>query len=268
MKEKHTTQESTLELNLFDNACDSLSEAIRKYEASLGGDKTALKHAVLYLSHFVELFLKTYVAKQHPLLIFANPSGDITKNDAKTITINDAIKILQNCGIKIPRALGGDIDKLSKKRNQITHYKVSIDSGEFVKRISRLLADITIFDRINLGLNICDHINEDVWAIVSKNVDDEIRKLEAAENEAKKRWELAGVDSIETCPKCYHETTYTSEDLGMIKCAFCDYTSEAAECTSCNRYLPDDEFCHEELCNECAEESDYGEYLYELHAGK
>jgi hypothetical protein len=165
MKEKHTTQKSTLELNLFDNACDSLSEAIRKHEESLRGDKTALKHAVLYLSHFVELFLKTYVAKQHPLLIFTKPNADINKSDPHTITISAAIQILKNCEIKIPKALEEDIEKLSEQRNQITHYKVSIPSQEFVKRMSRLLADMATFDRINLGLNICDHINEDVWAI-------------------------------------------------------------------------------------------------------
>ena len=58
-------------LNLFENAIDSLDEALLKYE--IGAHETepaALKFAVLHMAHFMELLLKKYLSDIHPLLLF------------------------------------------------------------------------------------------------------------------------------------------------------------------------------------------------------
>ena len=263
MTTEYDTKTTSLKLNLFENACDSLSEAISKYKSSLEGNERDLKHAVLYLSHFVELFLKEYVARQHHLLIFTRPSQSMDKEYIKTITINDAINILNKCKIEIKKPLYKDIIKLSIKRNQITHYDFSISLDEFIKVISRLLVDIIRFDKDNLDLDINKHINEDVWRVIAKNVDTQNQKLDAAENEAEKRRDWSGYDTIEECPKCFHWTVYCSEEGDAIKCTFCNYASMAFECCECEKYIPADDFYSEEICNSCAYESARADALYD-----
>lgn len=63
----------THELNLRDNALDSLREALAKFEEGDGGDLKAYKFAVQHMSHFVELIFKHHLASIHPLLIYKDP---------------------------------------------------------------------------------------------------------------------------------------------------------------------------------------------------
>jgi hypothetical protein len=119
---------SQYELDLLQNAGDSLEESLKRYESYLSGDDVAIKHAILYLGHFIELYLKHCVYKQHELLIFKNPSSDkVHTEDAETITVDTAISILKNCSLTLPKPLLDDITKIRKKRNAIMHYKVSVD---------------------------------------------------------------------------------------------------------------------------------------------
>ena len=47
-----------LELNLFENAIDSLNEALIKYNEGQEGNTRAFKFCILHLSQFFELILK------------------------------------------------------------------------------------------------------------------------------------------------------------------------------------------------------------------
>jgi hypothetical protein len=262
-----------LELDLLGNAIDSLEEAIRRYQDCLNGNDNALKHAVLHLAHFAEVLLKYYVSKQHPLLIFINPSEPKLKTDeqkikGKTIGYDKAICILENGGVNVPEALKEDIKTLFEKRNEITHYKVSIEPEDFLERIGKLIADINKFDRVAFNSNIQGSIDENAWAVIANTVKNIEAKLEAAENEADKKLDLVGVETIENCPRCRNTTVYVSEERDKIICSFCGYTDHTFSCEDCNFVLPIDLALHESLCNECAEKSDYGEYLYEQSAGK
>lgn len=61
---------SNIELDLLDNAIDSLNEALSKYQQGKKGDTKAYKFCIQHLSHFFELILKFYVTQSHPLLIY------------------------------------------------------------------------------------------------------------------------------------------------------------------------------------------------------
>ena len=51
------------QLDLLENAIDSLNEALAKYEQANTGDIKAYKFCVLHLSHFLELILKETLNK-------------------------------------------------------------------------------------------------------------------------------------------------------------------------------------------------------------
>jgi hypothetical protein len=61
---------ATHELDLLDNALDSLAEALAKFEEGDDGEPKAYKFAVLHMAHFIELIFKHHVAEKHPLLIY------------------------------------------------------------------------------------------------------------------------------------------------------------------------------------------------------
>lgn len=54
-----------IELDLLENAIDSLNEALAKYQDGLDGNEKAYKFCVQHLSHFLELVLKYYVTQSH-----------------------------------------------------------------------------------------------------------------------------------------------------------------------------------------------------------
>lgn len=89
-----------LKLNLFENAIDSLNEALQKYGEAKGGNKNAYKFCVQHLSHFLELLLKFQVSRAHELLLFRKPFQKITK-ESSTINMREAIQFLENDGKKI-----------------------------------------------------------------------------------------------------------------------------------------------------------------------
>src|SRR5687768_8020997 len=83
------------EFDLFDNAIDSLAEALSKYEEGTNGDPKAYKFAVLHMSHFVELIFKYHLAQKHPLLIYKDPfSRNVDKT--RTITLWEAVNFIEN----------------------------------------------------------------------------------------------------------------------------------------------------------------------------
>lgn len=87
---------SVHELDLLDNALDSLAEALVKYkEGREDQNPKAYKFAVLHMSHFVELIFKYHLAEKHPLLIYTNPfAPKVDKN--KTIGLWEAVNFINN----------------------------------------------------------------------------------------------------------------------------------------------------------------------------
>ena len=53
------------ELDLLENALDSLGEALSKFEEGDDGDPKAYKFAVLHMAHFIELIFKHHITSKH-----------------------------------------------------------------------------------------------------------------------------------------------------------------------------------------------------------
>ena len=116
------------ELNLFDNAIDSLNEALRQYgQANLDRPRT-YKFAILLFAQSIELLLKYYVSKQHPLFIYKNPfSSKLTLGEETTIGLWEAVQLLQNTGTQFDVKTIKDLKWIKGLRNDIEHYKFSMN---------------------------------------------------------------------------------------------------------------------------------------------
>ncbi|HGE6737092.1 TPA: hypothetical protein ACGCBI_000515 [Serratia marcescens] len=59
------------ELDIKENAMDSLKEALAKYELGDQGEFRQYKFAILHFSHFLELILKLYISSVDEALLFS-----------------------------------------------------------------------------------------------------------------------------------------------------------------------------------------------------
>ncbi len=136
---------ATHELDLLENAIDSLAEALLKFEEGDEGDSKAYKFAVLHMAHFVELVFKHHIATKHPLLIYKDPfSPKVDRN--KTITLWDAINFINNeAADTVSSALRGDLDWLKRLRNQIEHHKFKMEVSEVRDTMGRLFRSVVEF---------------------------------------------------------------------------------------------------------------------------
>lgn len=136
---------TTHELDLLENAIDSLAEALAKFEEGDGGEPKAFKFAVLHMAHFVELVFKHHIASKHPLLIYKEPfSAKIDRN--KTITLWDAINFINNeAADSVSPALKKDLEWLKRLRNEIEHHKFKMELPEVRATIGRLFRSVLEF---------------------------------------------------------------------------------------------------------------------------
>lgn len=251
------------ELDLFSNAISSLDESLRQYRQHTEGKVDSLKFAILNLGHFIELLLKHLVSEQHKLLVFKEPAKKgINEENSLTITTEHSINILENCDIKVPDSLQKDIKTLREKRNAIMHYKVKIDTDEFVELIGCLLADITVWDSGNLKhrVNISDHVSPENWKLIAQTVKDEERKIMLAEESAIRFNGEHSFNLIDSCPECGHLTIYLKADEDGLCCSYCSFEDQGQECEHCNVIYPigesypkGDGRSYFDLCTDCYE---------------
>lgn len=136
---------TTHELDLLENAIDSLAEALAKFEEGDDGEPKAYKFAVLHMAHFVELVFKHHIASKHPLLIYKEPfSAKVDRN--KTITLWDAINFINNeAADTVSPALKKDLEWLKRLRNEIEHHKFKMEVSEVRATIGRLFRSVLEF---------------------------------------------------------------------------------------------------------------------------
>lgn len=218
-----------IELDLLDNAIDSLNEALAKYQQGVDGDEKAYKFCVQHLSHFLELILKFYVTKSHPLLIYKNPFAKVIDSGSSTIGLFEAINFLKNEGHEISDKFETDIKWLKKLRNNIEHHKFSMDVAEVEETIGRLMSAVVEFDQEHESIDLASYINSDQYDLfheLANTYEGRLKKAEEAVEQA-----LAGLDpkednvSVYHCYECDHDTMVPSEDSESgYKCTFCGNT--------------------------------------------
>jgi hypothetical protein len=257
-----------LELDLLDNAVDSLNEALKKYQQGKEGDQKAYKFCIQHLSHFFELILKYYVTQSHPLLIYKNPFAKIINGESQTIGLHEAVNFLKNEGHDFSKDFEDDLKWLKKLRNDIEHHKFSMNVTEVDDSIGRLMKAIVIFDEEHENIDLSGHISNEhyeVFHTLAETYEGRLikakKEVEDAEKEA-----YRGVGpkeygfvkfAIYHCYECDHETMIPNEDSSTgYKCTFCGNEESdeiEEECTMCGSAWPRSEMS----CMEWTDEGDY-----------
>jgi hypothetical protein len=213
------------ELDLLENAIDSLNEALVKYEQSKAGEVKAYKFCVLHLSHFLELVLKHYVTLAHPLLLYKNPFAKSFEQESPTIGVQEAINFLKNEGRDLPDSFLEDLRWLKKLRNHIEHHKFDMDIAQVEATVGRLISAFVKFDQAheNIGLDAYVEIKQfDLFLELASNYELNLRK---AENEVELAIALNHDDpDFQVCPcdQCGHETFIPNRGSESgYRCTFC-----------------------------------------------
>lgn len=276
-------QNKKLEFSLFENALDSLNEALVYYGRAEEGEQKAYKFCIQNLSHFFELILKYYVTLAHPLLIFKNPFQKGLNEDSFTITLNDAVNFLNNEGKNLSKSFVADLKWMKKLRNSIEHHKFSMEIEEAQVTIGRLIHSMCVFDSKNENINLYDFVNAQnrtLFENLSKSYEIRLEKaleeVEIAKHQAYKGYQLKEYFLVNfgvyNCYSCGNETVIPNEESksGYI-CTFCGDSNEENEefeinCYSCSTSWPmydltyidwADQGTEEPYCPVCLRHPDY-----------
>lgn len=232
-----------IKLDLLNNATDSLNEALSKYQDGKAGNEKAYKFCVQHLSHFLELILKYYVTKSHPLLIYKNPYAKNLNEESPTIGLFEAINFLKNEGLEISDKFEQDLIWLKKLRNNIEHHKFEMDASEVEETIGRLMSAVVAFDESHENIDLSAYISAEQYDLFHELANTYEGQLKKAMDAVKLA--VAGMDpkednvSIYHCYDCDHDTMIPAEDSTTgYKCTFCGNEESEdieVECGSCGQ---------------------------------
>lgn len=220
------------ELDLLENAVDSLNEALRKYQEGTKGDLRAYKFAILHYAHFVELLFKYYVTQSHPLLIYKDPFSKNIKKE-KTIGLWEAVQFLKNEGKEIDPSFFKDMEWLKKLRNDIEHHKFTMNVAEARRALGRLTQSVIDFNDTHADIDIYDHIDADTFKVFEELADEHKAALANAQREAK---EESPDGQVYDCYICWSKDTAIRVDDKYI-CKMCGEEDPETECCVCSEMI-------------------------------
>jgi hypothetical protein len=221
-------------LNLYQNAIDSLNEGINFYKVSLN-DESKYKFCIIIITHFSELLLKHLVELQNPLLCYVEPYNSKIE-DAKTITWWQAVKFLINCSIPVNPKLKDSMDRLSKLRNNIVHYKVDYNTTEIRKIILDVIDGLRNLYKNITGKDFINDVLESTRTILTTIEDEYTKELILAQSEAKEEADETGAE-ISHCSICGGDNTAICKDEGEYYCYLCCETYEEVICDRCGEKI-------------------------------
>jgi hypothetical protein len=247
------------ELDLLENACDSLNESLRRFEDGNQDRPREYKFAILHFSHFIELLFKYYVTQSHDLLIYRNP---FSKNLAKEQTIGlwDALQFLKNEGHPLDEQMVKDLEWIKKLRNQIEHYKFEMDVREVRRTLGRLIQATNALNDELQFFDLTKKIDPECLETFTTLADEYLTKRVLARQEAS---EDAPDGEVADCSWCGELGTAFVEDHEVC-CKFCDYKDKMVSCCQCGEEYPSErtitwnddhpphidyicEFCHDHI---------------------
>ena len=221
------------QLDLLDNAIDSLNEGLAKHQQAQAGDVKAYKFCVLHLSHFLELVLKHYVTLAHPLLIYKNPFAKHFDDESQTIGLQEAINFLKNEGRDLSEKFLEDLQWLKKLRNRIEHHKFEMDVAQVEATIGRLIMAFVEFDQAHENLGLDDLIDLSQYNLFLTLANNYALNLKKAENEVEAECMAHHDDpdfQVYLCDECGHDTLIPSHDSETgFRCAFCSNENPSDE---------------------------------------
>ncbi len=242
------------ELDLLDNALDSLAEALAKFEEGDAGEGKAYKFAVLHMAHFIELVFKYHIAQKHELLIYKEPFAQkLDKN--KTISLWEAVNFINNeAAGTVSKGFRTDLEWIKTLRNQIEHHKFEMDVAEVRISLGRIFRSVLEFLENYRDLDIEPHIPQRTM---------ETFKVLSDEYEFRRRDALREADKVEA----ENTRVYSSGDdepMARFDCPDCgNYTlvlngdsATGHRCTLCSNEESDE---LPASCDICGVKTTYGE---------
>ncbi|MEC1943164.1 hypothetical protein GXB79_06715 [Bacillus velezensis] len=166
-----------MKLSLLDNGVDSLKATYNSLEDIkylLEGVEHKVKDAILSLYHANEILLKLLLQQRSECLAFVDINAFMNakeemyakgknnvfeaKPNLQTIGFSEAVRRLELlCDIEVCSRLKRSLDYLRKKRNQIMHYEIVLNEGEFKAMVIKLSNcyeyTIRFFSRHIINLN-------------------------------------------------------------------------------------------------------------------
>ncbi|MCY8371954.1 hypothetical protein [Bacillus haynesii] len=147
-----------MKLSLLDNGVDSLKatyNSLEDIEYLLVGGEHRIKDAILSLNHANEILFKLLLKQRAECLVFIeieaymnakeemNVKGKDNVFEVKpglqTIGFSEAIRRLELLfDIEVCPYLKKSLQYLKQKRNQIMHYEIELNKGEFVALVEKL----------------------------------------------------------------------------------------------------------------------------------
>lgn len=272
---------ASLELDLLENAMDSLNEALKKYQQGKDGDPKAFKFCIQHISHFFELILKYYVTQSHPLLIYKNPFAKVINSDSQTINLHDAINFLKNEGHEFSKDFEEDLNWLKKLRNKIEHHKFSMNVDEVDETVGRLMKAIVLFDEQHENIDLSEYVKNEhyeVFHLLAETYEGRLikakKQVQEAQEEAYRGFRQKEYDLVDFaiyhCYECDHDTMIPNEESSTgYRCTFCDNEESddiEERCTLCGQSWPnsemlytqwDDEGHYENVCPICRHDPEY-----------
>jgi hypothetical protein len=230
-----------LELGLFDNALDSLRHGLHHYREGWN-DQRNYKYAFTHVFHAVVLFLKERLSRDHPSLIYdkvEEPSGN-------TVGYEQAVKRLRNaCGVEISQEEETRLAKLRAVRNQVEHFRVTIDQRHAGSIIGGVLPFIRRFLIAELDTDLKEYLDTDDWDtfLEIEEIRDQVYQEVQARLDSYGK-ERLGMEVFD-CPACWLSETCI-EDEGpsgepVFKCLVCNRDFEITGCDWCGARLLGDE---------------------------
>lgn len=216
-------------LDLRENAADSFDEALTKYREGHSGQAKAFKFAILHLAHSLELLLKYYVSRSHPLLIYKNPfSKDLKKEN--TIGLWDAVQFLANEGKALEDDFVADLKWIKALRNDIEHYQFDMDVSTVRKTMGRLVQAITEFHAdVSEDDDIEDFVSKANMPLYQELADENARERGLARTAAKEKTEDG---EVYDCPSCGYKGTAAKIGQAHV-CQYCEEVDTLANCCIC-----------------------------------
>jgi hypothetical protein len=219
-------------LTLEENAEDSVLHAFE--HLSDRAQSRDLKFAVLHALHGLELIIKAFLAKQHPLLIYRNPEdGD----DSFTVELDSAIRRSVKCGLVFDQNQLRLIQEAKKIRNQIEHASFSINKQR---------VEVILFEVLEVILEVMDSEfgksrDELVrgsrgWLDLlerARSFDERVAEAERRAHDKLPDPRDGGNGEVVQCDECGVDAVALPSENEYAVCENCGSHHEYFECSSC-----------------------------------
>ena len=235
--------------SLEENAIDSLTETLSFLDRSKK-EPQKIRIAIILLDNFIELFLKSYIAKKHKFLIFEKPS----EKTPKTLSLEQTINLLEKLEFIFSNNLKNQLKLLRDIRNKLNHSHVEYSQEEWREKIGEILYYVIEFENTNdLIFNVKDYVSPGIWSeiinlkeIFELHLNNAIQEATYSVNH-----EQDSLDDVE-CPECCNVRTIKSDNYISADCLYCRTVFEIEQCGQCGTWLNSDSVDNG-CCNNCWE---------------